>query len=330
MKVIGYTTPGDVDALDAHDIDEPELRPHDLRVEVRATALNPADYKVRAGLALQPGPVQVLGYDAAGVVLEVGPEVTGFAPGDAVYYAGDITRLGANAERQVVDARVVGKKPETLDFAEAAALPLTSLTAWETLFDRLRVDGAGRILVLGSAGGVGSVLVPLAKAKTDLQVIGTASRPESRAWVEKLGADVILDHSQDLAAEARAAGLEHVDAAIALNGTDHHLAALAELIRPQGQLALVDDPTQFDIFAFKMKSISMHWEFMFTRTMYETPDIARQGEILTEVARLVDAGHIRSGLADRRGALTVSALRQAHADIAEGRTIGKIGFDALA
>ena len=331
MTAVGYRTPGGPEALRILTLDAPVPGPHDLLVEVRASAVNPADPKIRAALTPQGSGPQVLGFDGAGTVLSVGPEVVGLRPGDEVYYAGALDRWGSNAERQVVDARIAALKPQSLDFAQAAALPLTALTAYELLFDRLGYErgASGQLLVLGGAGGVGSALIQIAKATTQLQIITTASRSESRAWVEALGADVVLDHAQDLVAEAHAAGVRGVDAAVGVRGVTQHLNALAELIVPQGRLGLVDDPKTFDIYALKAKSISLHWEFMFTRSLYGTADIAQQGKYLSELGALVDEGRIRSTLSENLGPLTLPGLRAAHARMDAGASIGKVAFEGF-
>ncbi|MEM6369054.1 MAG: zinc-binding alcohol dehydrogenase family protein [Myxococcota bacterium] len=306
----------------------PSPGPRDLLVEVRASGLNPADPKIRGGLRLQgPGP-QVLGFDAAGVVQAVGAQVEDFEPGDSVYYAGAVDRPGSNARLQVVDERIVGPKPKSLDFEEAAALPLTSLTAWELLFDRLGFDSRskGSLLLLGAAGGVGSMVIQLAKKMTELQVVATASRAESQAWVRELGADSVLDHRADLLEQARTLGLDSVVAAIGINGVDAQQAALAELIRPQGKLGLVDDPQAFDIYHLKLKSISLHWEFMFTRSLFRTEDMDRQGKILRRVSEAVDTGEIRTTLKERLGPLSLKGLREAHERIITSTSLGKLVF----
>ena len=340
MKAIGYhqNLPlSDERALLDLDLPEPEPGPHDLLVAVHAVSVNPVDVKVRAGVAPEPGQAKVLGWDAAGTVLAVGAKAQGFAVGDRVYYAGAIQRPGSNAERHVVDARVAAKMPATLDFAQAAALPLTSITAWELLFDRLGVaraaqagqpatgGGAGqRLLVTGAAGGVGSILLQLARQFTQLEIIATASRPETVDWALSLGAHHVIDHHQPLAAELQRIGVPGVDLVASLTHTEQHYPALVQALLPQGRLALLDDLSgPLDVMALKRKSLSLHWEMMFTRPLFETADIGAQGRLLAEVARAVDAGVLRHTLTRRFGAITAANLKQAHAWIESGRAIGK-------
>lgn len=337
MKAIVQRRPAaltDADVLALVDLPEPVAGPHDLLVQVQAVSVNPVDVKVRAGMAPPTEPGRVLGWDAAGTVLAVGAEVKGFAPGDRVWYAGAIDRAGSNAERQVVDARIAAHMPKTLDFAQAAALPLTAITAWELLFDRLGVapgGGAGqRLLVTGAAGGVGSILVQLARRFTALEVIGTASRPDTQAWVQEMGAHHVIDHRQPLDQALAAAGLGPVHLVASLTHTQQHYAALVNALAPQGKLALIDDPQDaLDARPLKGKSLSLHWEMMFVRSRFQTPDIARQGELLAEVAQAIDAGRLRGTMTRHFGALSVATLREAHAYIESGRAIGKVVLDGL-
>jgi len=330
MKSIAYRQAGlpIADEQSLVDLDQPlpVPGPRDLLVQVRAVSVNPVDTKVRAGAAVTEP--RVLGWDAAGVVQAVGRDVALFKPGDAVFYAGSLTRPGTNSEFHLVDERIVGHRPKTLDDAAAAALPLTSITAWELLFDRLGVpEGGGEgqaLLVVGAAGGVGSILVQLARRLTKLTVIGTASRPETAAWVRELGAHEVIDHGKPLAQELERIGRRHVEFVASLTHTDAHLAQIAEAIAPQGHLALIDDPKTLDISPFKRKSVAVHWEFMFTRSMFETADMARQHELLDRVAALVDEGVIRTTLAENFGAINAANLRRAHALIESGRAKGKV------
>ncbi|MDR3507800.1 MAG: zinc-binding alcohol dehydrogenase family protein [Caulobacteraceae bacterium] len=341
MRAVGYQTPlpiEDASALVDIDLPRPEAAGRDLLVEVRAVSVNPVDTKVRRAAKPEAGAWKVLGWDAAGVVAAVGPEVTGFKVGDAVYYAGAIDRAGANAEFHLVDERIVGRKPHSLTWAEAAALPLTSITAWEALFDRLDVrkpvaggTGPGAVLIIGGAGGVGSIAVQLARQLTDLTVIATASRPETRAWVEGLGAHHVIDHSQPLAPQLEALGMGAPQFVFCTTHTDAHLDDIVTLIAPQGRLAVIDDPPALDILPFKRKCVSVHWEAMFARSLFHTADMGAQGELLTEVARLVDAGTLRTTLAERFGPINAANLRRAHALLESGRAQGKIvleGFGA--
>ena len=338
MQAIAQRRPAALDAADALELielPEPVAGPNDLLVQVRAVSVNPVDVKIRAGMALPEGQsARVLGWDAAGTVLAVGSEVQGFAPGDRVWYAGAIDRPGSNAERQLVDHRIASGMPKTLDFAQAAALPLTAITAWELLFDRLAVPRGGgegqRLLVTGAAGGVGSVLVQLARKLTKLQVIGTASRPDTQAWVKEMGAHHVIDHSGPLDQALDAAGLGPVHLVASLTQTSRHYAALVDALAPQGKLALIDDAAEpLDARPLKAKSLSLHWEMMFTRSRFQTPDMAAQGALLAELADAVDAGLVRSTLTRHFGRLSVDRLREAHALIESGRSIGKAVLDGV-
>ena len=325
MKAIGYSAAGPADTLDLIKIDRPAVGPRDLLVAVKGISVNPVDVKLRT--AAQPeGAARVLGFDAAGVVAEVGASVTGYTIGDEVFYAGDVTRAGTNAEFHAVDERIVGRKPASLDFTEAAGLPLTSITAWEMLFDAFRLTeggGAGQsLLVIGGAGGVGSILIQLAKALTGLTVIATASRPETQDWVRKMGADHVVDHRGDLAAQLAELG-QTPSYVAALTATDQHWPAIIDLIAPRGQIALIDDPEALDIKAAKPKALSIHWEFMFTRSMFATGDMDAQQDLLNRVAAMIDAGTLKSTVTERGEALTVEALRAAHLRQESGRVIGK-------
>ncbi|MEO0034000.1 MAG: hypothetical protein RLZZ501_23 [Pseudomonadota bacterium] len=338
MRAVGYQTSlpiSDPAALVDIDLPRPTPSGHDLLVEIRAVSVNPVDTKLRKRSQPAPGDWAVLGWDAAGTVVATGPEATRFRPGDAVFYAGALTRPGTNAEFHLVDERLVGLKPASLDWAEAAALPLTAITAWETLFDRLDVKGrpvpgaAPALLVIGGAGGVGSIAIQLARRLTDLTVIATASRPETRAWVAQLGAHHVIDHGQPLAAQVAALGLGAPAFVFSTTNTDQHLGQIAELIAPQGRFALIDDPERLDVGPFKRKSVSTHWEFMFTRSLFATPDLAAQGALLTEVAGLVDAGVLRTTLAENFGRIDAANLRRAHALIESGRARGKIVLEGF-
>ncbi len=337
MKAIAYHASLPIDHADALvdiTLPAPQVSGRDLLVEVKAVSVNPVDTKIRRNVAPAPGQAKVLGWDAAGVVKAVGPDVTLFKPGDAVWYAGDLTRPGTNSELHLVDERIVGRKPESLDFAKAAALPLTAITAWEMLFDRLQVprtpgQRGEAILVVGAAGGVGSILVQLARKLTGLTVIGTASRPDTAAWVEQLGAHHVIDHGKPLNEEIRRLGLPPVKYVAALTHTDHHFAALADLIAPQGKLALIDDPETLDVRALKLKSVSLHWEMMFTRSMYQTADMAQQHALLNDVAALVDSGVLTTTVGERFGAINAVNLKRAHALIESNRAKGKIVLEGF-
>jgi NADPH2:quinone reductase len=337
MKAVGYKIPGAI-AADASLVDitisEPKPTGRDLLVEVKAVSVNPVDYKVRRSTAPEDGEWKVLGWDAAGIVRAVGPEVTSFQPGDEVFYAGSITRPGGNMEFHLVDERIVGRKPSSLDWAETAALPLTALTAWEMLFDRLDVtrpiSGAARaILIIGGAGGVGSMAVQIARQLTDLTVIATASREETQEWATALGAHHVIDHAKPLAAQVAALGIDAPAFVFSTTHTESHVPEIAELIAPQGRFGLIDDPKGFDIMLFKRKAVSIHHELMFTRPIYGTPDMAEQGRILTEVSRLVDEGKLRTTLTERLSPISAANLKQAHALLESGKARGKIVLEGF-
>jgi len=329
MKAVGYQASLPVDAEAAlvdFEIAPSPPGPRDLRVAVRAISVNPVDTKVRRRAAPAEGAYKILGYDAAGVVESVGSEVTLFRPGDAVFYAGAITRPGTNSELHLVDERIVGRKPNSLSFAEASALPLTAITAWELLFDRLGVarTSDAALLVVGGAGGVGSILIQLARKLTGLTVIATASRPETIAWCRDLGAHHVIDHRQPLSAGLQAIGFKTVPLIASLTQTDTHFAELVKVIAPQGRLALIDDPKTLDVVPLKAKSASLHWEAMFARSMFETPDMIAQHDLLDEVAGLVDAGVLRSTIRKTLGRIDAKNLKEAHRIIESGGSIGKI------
>ena len=308
------------------DVEVPAPGRHDLLVEVQAVSVNPVDTKVRHNATPPEGQVRVLGFDAAGVVEAVGEQVSLFKPGDRVYYAGALNQRGSNAELQCVDERLVGHMPASLNFAQAAALPLTSITAWELLFDRLGVtpETTGSLLIVGAAGGVGSILTQLARQLTKLTVIGSASRDSTQAWVRELGAHHVVDHRQPLAAELKRIGVGQVTHVASLTHTEAHYAQIAESLAPQGRLALIDDLTApLDVRLLKSKSVSLHWEFMFTRSMFETPDMGAQGALLNRVAELVDAGRLRSTLGEHFGRINAANLKRAHAAVETASTQGK-------
>ena len=335
MKAVAYTEHGlpisDPRALQDVTLPIPQPGPRDLRVAVRAISVNPVDTKVRNGVAVTEP--RVLGWDAVGIVDAVGDEVTLFQPGDAVFYAGAIGRAGSNAEYQLVDERIVGHKPASLDDAAAAALPLTAITAWELLFDRLRIaEGGGEgqtLLVVGAAGGVGSILVQLARQLTRLTVIGTASRPDTQDWVYGLGAHHVIDHSQPLTDGLQRLGIAEVSHVASLTHTDQHYDQIVAALAPQGQLALIDDPGQLDVMALKRKSLSLHWESMFTRSRFNTPDLQRQHDLLERVAALIDAGVLRTTLGEHYGRINAANLRQAHALIESHRARGKLVLEGF-
>ncbi|CEG58424.1 zinc-binding alcohol dehydrogenase family protein [Legionella fallonii] len=329
MKAIGYYQSLPIDqeqALVDLDLSSPKTTGHDILVAVNSIAVNPVDTKVRRRTQPEGGIPQILGWDAAGTVIEVGPEASLFKPGDEVWYAGDITRPGCNSEFHLVDERIVAKKPESLRFQEAAALPLTSLTAWELLFDRLELSpkSKGTLLITGAAGGVGSILVQLARQLTNLTVIGTAARPESIVWILNNGAHHVIDHSKDMKVQLQELNYPEVDCVISLTHTDEHAQSLVDVLKPQGKFALIDDPQHVDMRLFKPKSISIHWEMMYTRSMFKTVDMIRQHEILTAIARLVDEGRIKTTIAEHMGLINAANLRTAHALLESGKARGKI------
>ena len=338
MKAVGllrYLPVDDPECLLDVELPVPEPGPMDLRVAVHAVSVNPVDTKIRKPKPAVEASPRVLGWDAAGVVDAVGAEVRGFAVGDAVYYAGSVTRPGSNAEFQLVDARIVARKPRSLSFAEAAALPLTALTAWEALFDRLRIDpggaDAGRsLLIVGGAGGVGSIAIQIAKRIAGLRVIATASRPQTVDACRAHGADVVIDHRHDLVDQLRDAGFESVDFALCCNDTDQHFPALATAIRPQGTVcSIVENARPLPVEQLKSKSAAFVWEFMFTRAMFGTPDLAEQGAILARVAEHIDAGTLRSTLTSTLSPINAENLRRAHAQLESGTTIGKLVLEGF-
>jgi zinc-binding alcohol dehydrogenase family protein len=311
------------------EMDDPTPGEHDLLVEVSAVSVNPVDLKIRQRAA-DSGDRKILGWDAVGRIKAVGEKASGFAVGDRVWYAGEVSRPGSNAELQCVDARLAAKAPQNLSDADAAAMPLTSLTAWELLFDRLQIPRgeAGKervLLVVGAAGGVGSVLIQLARKLTQATVIGTASRGESREWVKKMGAHYVLDHSEPLSAELATTSLGDVTDVASLTHTTEHFAELVGMLRPQGRLALIDDPSEpLDINSMKQKSLSLHWEFMFTRGLFKTADMIKQQEILQQVAKLVDDGELCSTRSRSLQGLRAATLEQAHRLLQSGHTQGKV------
>jgi NADPH:quinone reductase len=316
MKAIAHT-------FQEIELPKPSPAGHDLLVRVEAISVNPVDTKQRK---LDSPVPRVLGWDAAGTVEAVGPEVTLFKPGDAVYYAGDVTRPGANSELHLVDERIVGRKPKRLDFAEAAAIPLTAITAWEAFFDRMKIDPGGKdrgksILIIGGAGGVGSIGIQLAKA-SGLSVIATASRPETVAWVKELGADRVVNHRENLVSQVE----KPVDYIANFSGElDAHWAAMAELIAPQGAIvAIVGNQKPLPMDAVRSKSATLCWELMFTRPRFKTPDMIEQHRLLDQVADWLDEGKLRTTLKETLSPINAANLRQAHEKLESGTMIGKL------
>jgi len=337
MRAVGYKQSLPVDQAESLidlEIDKPSPQGRDLLVQVKAISVNPVDTKVRKRAAPKEGePAKILGYDATGVVAAVGPQVTLFKPGDEVWYAGSIVRPGTNSEYHLVDERIVGRKPKSLDFAAAAALPLTAITAWEMLFDRFEVvrgGGEGKsLLIVGGAGGVGSIAIQLARTLTKLTVIATASRPETQSWCKELGAHHVIDHSKPMGEQLKAAGHRFVDYIFGVTHTDQHFETIADAIAPQGKFGLIDDPKPFEFAKLKGKSASLHWESMFVRSSFQTPDMVEQHRLLDEVAGMVDAGTIRTTVQENLGTINAANLRRAHAMIESGRTRGKIVLDGF-
>lgn len=336
MKAIGYKNSlpiSEADALIDIELPQPIASGNDLLVKVKAIAVNPVDYKIRQNVAAPEGEYKVIGWDAVGEVVGTGDNATQFKSGDIVYYAGDLTRSGSNAEYQVVDERLVGLKPKSLSDAEAAALPLTSITAWELLFEHLALkkqspDSEAKsnevILVIGAAGGVGSILVQLAKAITGATIIATASRVSSQAWVKKLGADYVVDHTQDLAPQIKALNIGAVTHVASLNGTEAYMDTYVEVLAPFGKIALIDDLKNFELSKLKMKSLSLHWEFMFARSMFQADDMIEQSRLLNQVTDLVDQGYIQTTIGKNLGVINADNLKLAHAELESGTSIGKI------
>jgi NADPH:quinone reductase len=334
MKAIGLYTSlpaEDPDSLVDVDVETPTPGPHDLLVRVRAVSVNPVDWKQRQRVAQGvrlPEP-RILGYDACGVIEAVGAEVSLFRPGDEVFYAGSMQRQGTNAELHLVDERIVGRKPASLPDAEAAALPLTSLTAWEALFDRLRVTeggGAGKsLLIVGGAGGVGSIAIQLARQLTHLEIIATASREESARWCRDLGAHAIADH-RDLTASVRGLGRQHVDYILCTNDLVGHWSALCDLIAPQGALCTILGAKELDVSPLMSKSVTLAWELMFTRSTFATEDMIDQHRILDRIADLADTGRLRTTLTETLTGFTAAEHRRAHQMVEAGRMIGKVAI----
>lgn len=342
MKAVGYTHSlpiNDPDAL--QDIEIPMLAAssHDLLIKVQAIAVNPVDYKIRMRMAGTEAAPKVLGWDAVGEVVATGEEVSQFKPGDQVYYAGDLNRQGSNAEYQVVDERLVGVKPKSLSVAEAAALPLTTITAWELLFEHLSIEQQSPvnnektdevILVVGAAGGVGSILLQLAKVITGATVIATASRESSADWVKKLGADYVINHSKPMKEQIEALGIGNVTHVASLNSTESYFETYSELLAPFGKIAMIDDPaTPLDVMKMKPKSISLHIEFMFARSMFKAKDMGEQGRLLTRVAELIDQSYIQTTVGKNLGTINAENLKIAHTELESGTAVGKIVLEGF-
>lgn len=336
MKAIGYTQSlpiNDPLALIDIELEQPTAVGHDLLVRVQSIAVNPVDCKIRQRVTPEAGEFKVLGWDAVGEVVAIGESVSNFKLGEKVFYAGDLNRQGSNAEYQLVDERIVGNKPESLSNSEAAALPLTAITAWELLFERLAIpqqspkakeQSSDVILIVGAAGGVGSILVQLASVLTGATVVATASRESSNQWVKKLGADHVIDHSKPLQAQIEQLNIGQVTHVASLTHTDSYLDSYVELLAPMGKIALIDDPKSIDISKLKLKSLSLHWEFMFTRSMFNAKDISEQHHLLNEVSALVDQGYIQTTIGKNLGKINAKNLIAAHTELESGKSIGKI------
>ena len=333
MKAVAltrYLPIADPESLVDVTLPDPKPAGRDLLVRVEAVSVNPVDTKQRAPNPRVESAPRVLGWDAAGTVAAVGPEVTLFKPGDEVYYAGDVTRPGSNSERQLVDERIVARKPKSMDFAQAAAIPLTAITAWEAYFDRMKIDPGGAhrgrsLLIIGGAGGVGSIGIQIAKVVPGLKVIATASRPETTAWVKELGADHVVDHSKPLRAQLEALGLKHVDYIANFNDTDRYWDQMGDLVAPQGAVCtIVASKGPLAVDAVRGKSATVCFELMFTRPRFKTPDMIEQHRLLTRVAELIDAKKIRGTLRETLRPINAANLRAAHAKLESGTTIGKL------
>jgi len=341
MKAVGYSKSlpiNDPESLTDIELPQPIATGHDLLVKINAIAVNPVDYKIRQKISPVEGDEKVLGWDAVGEVVATGEAATQFKPGDVVYYAGDLNRQGSNAEYQLVDERLVGSKPKSLSDAEAAALPLTTITAWELLFEHLSIkqqspdsteESNEVILVVGAAGGVGSILLQLAKTITGATLIATASRESSQAWVKKLGADHVVDHTQPLQPQIEALGIGEVTHIASLNSTASYFEMYTELLAPFGKIAMIDDPENLNVMKMKPKSLSLHIEFMFARSMFNAADMNEQSRLLNRVSDLVDQGYIQTTAGKNLGTINADNLKAAHEALESGRSIGKIVLEGF-
>ncbi|EAZ86959.1 zinc-binding alcohol dehydrogenase family protein [Lysinibacillus fusiformis] len=338
MKAVGlhqYLPVDQPESLLDLQIAKPSVKDRDLLIKVKAVSVNPVDYKVRTPKEKFEDTPKILGWDVAGIVVESGPLCTLFKPGDEVYYAGDITRQGCNGEFHLVDERIVGHKPKSLNFAESAALPLTSITAYEAIFDRMKVSSLSNenknktILIIGAAGGVGSIAIQLAKW-AGLTVIGTASRQESRVWATDLGADYVINHYEEFIPQLKIIGFEAVDYILCLNSTQEYWANMAEAIAPQGTIcSIVETDEPINLTLLKNKSVTFVWEFMFTRSMYQTEDMNEQHKLLNRIAILVDSNILKTTISEILYPINADNLRKAHAILENGKTIGKIVLEGF-
>jgi NADPH:quinone reductase len=312
---------------------DPVATGRDLLVRVHAVSVNPVDVKVTERLTAKD-PAKTLGYDAAGTVEAIGPECSLFKPGDAVFYAGSIVRPGTNSELHLVDERIVGPKPETLSFTEAAAIPLTAITAWEMLFDRLQLPrdgGAGdNLLIIGGAGGVGSMAIQLARRLTAVRVIATASRPDTQDWCRTLGAADVIDHGGDMLEQLKAIGAARARWIFSTTHSDEHWPVITATVAPQGRVGLIDDPGPIDVRMLKARSASLHWEAMFARSMFGTPDMQAQHSLLTEVSAHIDSGVLKHTMTQAFGTINAATLREAHALVKSGKSRGKTVLEGYA
>jgi zinc-binding alcohol dehydrogenase family protein len=341
MKAIGYRQSLPIsDSASLIDIElaQPAATGFDILVRIKSISVNPVDYKIRQNVMPEDDKHKVLGWDAVGEVVAIGGSVSNFKPGDMVFYAGDLNRQGSNAEYQLVDERIVGNKPKSLSDSEAAALPLTAITAWELLFERLEIkqqnptskeQSSDVILIVGAAGGVGSILVQLAKVLTGATVIATASRESSIKWVKKLGADYVIDHSKPLLAQIEQLNIGQVSHVASLTHTDSYLDSYVDLLAPMGKIALIDDPKSLDISKLKLKSLSLHWEFMFTRSMFKTTDMCEQHHLLNKISDLIDQGYIQTTMGKNLGTINATNLKAAHEELESGKSIGKIVLEGF-
>jgi zinc-binding alcohol dehydrogenase family protein len=331
MKAVGYFASlpiTDTASLQDLIVPDPTPRARDLLVRVAAIAVNPVDTKIRGRRPAVGDLPEIIGWDAVGVVEEVGHDVTLFKVGDRVWYAGELNRPGANSELHAIDERLAALAPTTLSDQDAAAMPLTAITAWEMLFDRLGVAKGGgegqALLVVGGAGGVGSILIQLARQLTKLRIIATASRPESIQWCMDLGADAVIDHRQPFVAQLGEHGLDGVEFVAALTHTGEHFEEIVASLHPQGHICVIDDPATLDVVPLKTKSIALHWELMYTRSLFQTADMGEQGRLLGEVAAMIDAGQVRTTAGEHMGIINAENLRRAHALLESGRAVGKV------
>lgn len=337
MKAVGYKDAGPIDRVDSLvdiEIERPSAKGRDLLVEVKAISVNPVDTKIRNGMSSEGGAWKILGWDVAGKVVEIGSDVKRFRPGDEVFYSGSFVRPGADSQVHLVDERIVGHKRRSLTNTEAAALPLTTITAWEMLFDRLDIrkpvpGAASAILIVGGSGGVGSIAIQLVRALTDVTVIATASRPETQEWVKGLGAHHVIDHAKPLADQVAELKIGAPAFVFSTTETHRHLGEIIALIAPQGRFGLIDDPDALDVVGFKRKVVSIHWEFMFARSLFGTPDMDEPGKLLDQVARLVDEGKIRTTVTETLSPINAANLKQAHVTIESGKARGKIVLEGF-